>query len=63
MVGGVNMTNVFKNGDKVHHRNLNMYGTFTGYDKWDTDTCYVNFMTKDGYDDERRVTISQVERA
>ena len=57
------MDSVFKVGDKVHHRNLNMYGIFTGYDKWDTDTCYVNFIADDEYNDERRVTISQIERA
>lgn len=55
------MDKIFEVGNKVFHKNLKMHGTFEGYDKWDTDTCNVKFVTPDGYDDERRVTISQLE--
>lgn len=55
------MDNRFNVGDRVYHKNLKKYGTFEGYDKLDTDTCYVNFDTDDGYEDERRVSINQIE--
>jgi len=55
------MEDKFKVGDRVFHRNLKILGTFEGYDKLDTDTCYVNFDTDDGHDDERRVSLNQLE--
>lgn len=51
---------MFKMYDRVYHKNLKRYGVFESYDNLDTDTCYVIFGEKDGYEDSRRVSINQL---
>jgi hypothetical protein len=51
---------MFKKGDRVYHKNLQLKGTFIEYDWTGVSECYVNFDTEDGYEDCRHVTTSQL---
>lgn len=56
------MKKKFKEGDRVYHRNLQMYGTFVGY-AWETDTeCDVDFETEGGIE-QKHVTVSRLDLA
>lgn len=50
----------FKPGDRVMHKNLQMTGTFVGYDWTGESECHVSFDTEDRYEDCRHVTTSQL---
>lgn len=51
----------FKKGDRVYHKNLQMEGTFVGYDWTGDEECHVEFDTEDEfYKDCRHVTTSQL---
>lgn len=52
---------MFKSGDRVYHKSLELNGTFVEYDWTGKDECHVNFDTEDGYEDCRHVTTNQLE--
>lgn len=52
----------FKNGDRVFHKNLELFGTFVGY-AWETNVeADVDFETEDGYIEQRHVSINQLQK-
>ena len=52
----------FKNGDRVFHKNLELFGTFVGY-AWETNAeADVDFETEDGYIEQRHVSINQLQK-
>lgn len=52
----------FKEGDRVYHRNLEMYGTFMGY-AWESDEeCDVEFETEYGLE-QKHVSVSWLSKA
>lgn len=52
----------FKEGDKVYHRNLELYGTFLGY-AWESDEeCDVEFETEYGLE-QKHVSVSWLSKA
>lgn len=51
------MEKKFKEGDRVYHRNLQMYGTFLGY-AWESDEeCDVDFETEYGLE-QKHVSVN-----
>lgn len=52
---------MFKKGDRVYHKNLQLKGTFIEYDWTGEDECHVNFDTEDGHEDCRHVSTNQLE--
>lgn len=53
---------MFREGDRVYHRNLGLVGIFIEYDWIDSGEAYVDF-GQDGYEDCRRVTVDWLEPA
>lgn len=52
----------FKKGDRVFHKNLELFGTFVGY-AWETNAeADVDFETEDGYIEQRHVSINQLQK-
>lgn len=53
---------IFKEGDRVFHRNLKRYGTYVEDDWASDDSCYVKFDNEDNPDDVLCVTKKLIER-
>ena len=53
------MNKTFKEGDRVFHKNLQMYGTFLRYACESNDECDVDFETEDGVE-QRHVSLNQL---
>ena len=56
------MKKKFKTGDRVYHRNLKLYGIFIGYAWESNEEADVDFEMKDGYVEQRRVSINQLDK-
>lgn len=53
---------IFKEGDRVFHRNLKRYGTYVEDDWASDDSCYVKFDNEDDPDDVLCVTKKWIEK-
>lgn len=53
---------IFKEGDRVFHRNLKRYGTYVEDDWASDDSCYVKFDNEDNADDVLCVTKKLIEK-
>ena len=51
---------IFKKGDRVLHRNLQMKGTFVEYDWTGKDESWVDFDNEDNYEDCRHISTNQL---
>lgn len=53
----------FKKGDKVFHKNLELFGTFVDY-AWENpnEEADVDFEMEDGYVEQRHVSINQLDK-
>lgn len=53
----------FKKGDKVFHKNLELFGTFVDY-AWENpnEEADVDFEMEDGYIEQRHVSINQLQK-
>jgi hypothetical protein len=53
----------FKKGDKVFHKNLNLFGIFVDY-AWENpnEEADVDFEMEDGYIEQRHVSINQLQK-
>ena len=47
-------------GDRVYHKNLELYGTFVEYDWTGNSECHVDFDNEDGFEDCRHVSTNQL---
>lgn len=52
------MSKAFKQGDRVYHRDLKLYGTFLDYAWESDDECDVDFELEDGEIEQRHVSVS-----
>ena len=53
----------FKNGDRVYHRNLKLYGSFVGYAWESDDECDVDFEMEDGEIEQLLVSVNCLQLA
>ena len=51
---------IFKKGDRVLHKNLQMKGTFVEYDWTGEDEAWVDFDNEDNYEDCRHISTNQL---
>lgn len=52
----------FKKGDRVFHKNLELFGTFVGY-AWESDEeADVDFEMEDGFIEQRHVSVKWLEK-
>ena len=51
---------IFKKGDRVLHKNLQMKGTFVEYDWTGEDKAWVDFDNEDNYEDCRHISTNQL---
>lgn len=52
----------FNKGDRVFHKNLELFGTFVDY-AWETNAeADVDFEMEDGYIEQRHVSINQLQK-
>lgn len=52
------MSDTFKPGDRVYHKNPKLFGTFLGYAWESNDECDVDFEMEDGEIEQRHVSVS-----
>ena len=52
------MSKAFKQGDRVYHRNLKLYGTFLDYAWESDDECDVDFELEDGEIEQKHVSVN-----
>ena len=52
----------FKQGDRVYHRNLKLYGTFIDYAWESDDECDVDFEMENEENEQRHVSVSWLEK-
>lgn len=55
--------NNFKIGELVYHRTLGVFGTFTGIDDIDKDSCGFEFKDEYNFDDYKRVSLDKLEKS
>lgn len=53
----------FKQGDRVYHRNLKLYGTFVGYAWESEEECDVCFEMEDGEIEQKHVSVKWLDLA
>ena len=54
---------IFEAGDRVYHKNLELYGTFDGYDWASDDTCLVCCEDEFGHNDDYKcVSLNQLRK-